>query len=169
MSNSIYCTQVDIESLLSKSGVRVRTNDTGLDLATDTGLVDDCIARGSEKIDMSVAKRYDTSAIQSHRWVKWCCAVISAVFLCRRKGWPVPSSLSEEYGEYLEQLQEIRDGKLDIEGVPDRNISIPSMSNLRVDMRYRTQKMRMESIVSTGRPASKLVRHDDIDSYLSYL
>ena len=132
-------------------------------------LVDDCIARGSEKIDMSIAKRYDTSAIANHRWVKWCCAVISAVFLCRRKGWPVPTSLNQEYEEYLQQLADIRAGDLDIEGVPDRNTPIPSMSNLHIDRRYRTGKQRVEVTVSTGRTYSRVGRQDDIDSYLNYL
>lgn len=163
MSNSMYCDNDDIAAVMSEYGLRLASEDTGLTPLEDQVNIDDCRGRASQRIDMYLVKRYDLTTVGNHRWVRQTAAVFAAVCLNKRRGGTVPAELQREYDDLLAELREIRDGQMELDGVAPRAADTPSMSNVRVDMRYRTNKMRVENQISTGRPVSDVERRPDID------
>jgi len=157
-----YCTITEINDLMSEHGIAAATDDVGGESLVDSSVVNNAIERAEQRIKQFVTGRYDvTQFSSSNKWLKWCCATLSCVALYRRRGNLIPPGLQEQYDEYIEHLQAIRDGRGEIPDQAPRTEFSMAMSNLRIDHRYPTGKSRVVTTVSTGGQDSAKPRHVD--------
>ena len=145
---STYCTNTDVQDVLSEVGVINRTDDFPED-ELDGAEVTAAIQAASSRIDAFLRRRYDTSDLSASTWVKWCCAYLSACLLSKRRGNPCPESIGAECAQYVEWLKEIRDGVMDVPEVSPAHDVLPAVSNLTVDARYARAKVRRVPATST--------------------
>lgn len=145
---SAYCSQDDVEEVLSEAGVLLRTDDDP-EGVEDASKVTAVIEAASSRIDMFLLRRYSASSLQSSIWVKWCCAYLSACLLSKRRGNPCPESIGFECQQYVDWLKEIRDGLMDLPGVAPSSDVLPSVSNFTVDARFNRAKVRRVQSTST--------------------
>jgi phage gp36-like protein len=138
--------------MLGASGVAAFTDhdDRGSDANAQ-----ECIDQATDEILLYVYRRYGDAAIQGSRMLKRWCVVLACVYLCERRGNPVPESLLAEAQRIMETLEKIRIGKLLLPGVPVRSPSVPAMSNLHVDRRYPRSQVRVTIHNSSVVPLSK--------------
>lgn len=161
---SAYCTQTEVENIWSEEGVINRTDDSP-EGVLDSSEVTAVIEQASSRIDMFLSRRYSTAALGSSDWVTWCCAYLSACLLSKRRGNPCPESIGAECQKYLEWLAEVRDGVMDLPGVSPEQDTLPAVSNMTVDGRFRRAKVRRVPSTSTrdGNPPSPVKRHEAQD------
>jgi phage gp36-like protein len=155
-----YCTQEDVEALLSEFGVLDRLDDDQ-DGTADAGLMTAGIAKASADVNQRLLQRYDVSQLLLSDWVKYCTAHLATAWLCRRRGLTVPEELAAEVKTYLDDLKRIRDGHDDLsvnDGLALPSVdSTPTVSNMIVDGRYRRNKVRRVPSTSSGQhPAGGL-------------
>jgi len=175
---SAYCSQSDVESIMSEVGVDLHaddrwplwTEDPGSpispaagDTATAIQYVTEAIERASAKIDMGLGMKFEPSSFPSSDWVKWCCAYLAACEIFRRRGNSIPDSILSQCEYYTEIIDRVMSGEIGY--IPDltpRHEPIPAMSNLRVDNRYVDARIRVQQVVSAGRTDSSKPRHVDV-------
>ncbi len=86
--------------------------------------------------------------------------------LFRRRGNPVPEGVKLAADEFEEQLDMILEGTGEIPDAVPRNELGLAMSNLRIDPRFTSAKIRVQQIISAGQTASqKPVRSDYVSNY----
>lgn len=158
-----FCSQVDIEDILSSEGVLHATSDLGTSATADKTMVANAIERATVRIKQFIGRKYDASELsRTNAWIKWAAATIAAVMLMRRRGGGVPPGLQESYDEISEYLKEISKGIQEIpDAVPVREPGV-TMTNLAVDMRYYTAKIRERVVISAGERQSAKPRRPDI-------
>jgi len=142
----VYCTQADVEDVLSPLGVRLRLDDDRDDNVSDDEQhrMTACIARASEEINKYCWQKYTPESLATSNWVNQATALLAAVFLCRSRGNPIPESLIEERDEIKEELQEIKAGQLLLPNVPLRRRPSPKVSNVRVSAHFQYKAIRKE-------------------------
>lgn len=101
-----FCTQTHVADILSENGLSLAMDDDG----TDSGTVSNAIERAEQDILMHLHRRYETSVLTSHTWIKWACAYLSAVEVYRRRANSVPESLLAKADEILGYLKDIEMG-----------------------------------------------------------
>lgn len=147
----VYCTESDIDSILSTDGVDARIDDLG-DGSTNSTNIAAAIEQASEKVNFYLSRRYVTAYLTQSAWVKWATATIAAWIIARRRGNPVMGSLEEDYTKYVEQLEQINRGEYDVPNVAPRFDVTPAVSNYTVDGRFDRTKIRKIQPTSTGGP-----------------
>lgn len=160
-SGDRYCSETDIEDVMSTHFSLETTNDDGSLNDDDDTRILNAIVRAEQRIQQYALPRYADSLLQSNTWVRWCCAVFSCVQLARRRGNPVPVGLQEEYDEYMEHLALVRSGKAEIPGLTPRSEPGITMSNVTVDLASHRRKIRVSKTISAGDQNSRKQRHVD--------
>ncbi len=146
---SAWCTQAEIEDLLSADGLGNSTNDGQTNAVSDADIVANAIERGQSKLSQYLASKYDVSTITSANvWVKWAAATFSAVEIMRRKGGVVPPGLQEIYEEYETILLDVKNGTGIIPDLAPRNTPGISISNIKIDNFYQQAKIRKVETIS---------------------
>jgi hypothetical protein len=161
------CTESDVSDLLSVEGVVEASTDGDDGDGSNQTAVSNAIERAESILKQYIAGRYDTTALSSNTWAKWACALIAAVQLFRRRGNPLNAGLTESWDELKDHLERIREGSAE---VPDGKPRIEpglTMSNLRFDGRYVTQKARVQTVVSSGEQQSEKTRRTDINDLVN--
>jgi phage gp36-like protein len=131
MPATLYATQSDLERLFSSYGV-TSFSDHDQDGVNDTDVVSDCITQASQELEF-YCRRYAPAALsQSSLITRWC-TVISCVFLCQRRGNPVPESLQAEMDRIYAMLKEIDQNGKPIPGIGQSSACVPKFSNLTVE------------------------------------
>lgn len=153
-----YCTQAQIESILSAHGVAAFTDDD-LDGLPDTDMVQNAIDRSAAlKMDPYLCQRYQLSAITGNSWVQWANAVLAAVALSTRRNMPTVESLAAQEQMVLEQIRMIHGGTMKIPNQSERFDHLPAVSNFDVE-RFRTlHPVRVQREESTGAPPADPIR-----------
>ena len=86
---------------------------------------------------------------------RWC-VVISARFLCQRRGNVVPQVIEEEFIRLTDpdrgMLRRIAHGERELPGLDLRDDMRPTWSNLTIDRRYRWSKVRVTQENSSDAP-----------------
>lgn len=144
------CTIDEVKSILSSYGVSVTTDDerTG---EGDPTFQDEAGERAYQRVLQYVHKQYDPSENTDNDWLKWCHATLWAVQLRRRLGDDLPPGLEADYTEFIESLEQIKEGELQIPlATPRKSRYGMAMSNVEFDPRYYQNKIRVNDRISTG-------------------
>lgn len=144
--STVYCTEAELQRYLSTNAV-TDFADHDDDGTADTGVVDDCINQATEEIDLYLRQRYTQAVLATSELVSRWCVVIAARFLCHRRGNVVPDTIEREWNRLADpdsgMLARIAQGKLPIPGLSLRADIRPTWSNLKVDRRRLTSKIRV--------------------------
>lgn len=156
-----YCSQTDIEDVLTELGVTTNT-DAGYPFdTTDTTLLARIILKAEAQFNYYALPKYTVAALTGNKWVTMVVAVFAACKIMARGAQEIPAQLEKDRLEFLQQLQEIRSGMGQIPLTEKEFEDIPAMSNLRIDVGRAVSKVRVEMPISAGRPESLKVRKPD--------
>lgn len=167
---SAWCTQTELEDLISANGLNNSTNDNQTNLVSDPTIVANAIERGQERLGQYLAAKYDVTTITSaNKWIKWATAAFAAVEIYRRKGGTVPPGVQEIYEEYVQRLDGIENGSGLVPGLSTRSSPGISVSNVMVDNSYNRAKIRKVDSISYPVGLNKVASfHDRLDNGSSY-
>ncbi|MEM4360038.1 MAG: phage protein Gp36 family protein [Candidatus Bilamarchaeaceae archaeon] len=182
MPVQLYCSSADVEAVFSLNGVTWSVDDDFSGEAetvnyqgrNEQQYVYDAIERATVKINQYVAKLYDLSSLVGNTWTRWACAILAARSLARRKGNPAPDGLVADAEEVLEFLEQVYQGRAVIppDGESDARLLSTNagicMSNLNLDQRFPTAKVRVVQRISTGPSQSRLRRYYDLRSIQTF-
>lgn len=152
-----YCTQADIERLLSLEGVQSfgDMDQSGLE---DDDVIADVIEQASDEITAKLYPLYAEAELATCRLVTRWATVLAAFYLCHRRGNTAPQSLHDDYQRIMEPkdglLAQVRDKRMVLPGLAQRSVNVPSFSNLEVDRRYRREKIRVIPTISSPIPST---------------
>lgn len=150
---SVYTSQDEIERLVSSEGVNLRISDlTGqnkIDYFTEL------IAEATDIINQYALIYYLAEDMADNRWVRARATWIALALLCRRRANPPPATVMDRYEEILADLNAVLIGKIQIPRLGTRTENLPALSNLRVDDRFRTRKLRVNPNISSGSISSQ--------------
>lgn len=154
-----YCTAADLERYFSKVGVDhfADHDDDGIQ---EPGVVADAIERATDEINLYVLThgRYAIADLVGNRLLNSWCVVLATCDLCQTRGNGVPESVAMECQRIFELLEKVMDGKLNLPEVARQGQGVPTFSNLRLDRRYRDEKVRV--IRSTSSKRSSTLERD---------
>jgi hypothetical protein len=145
-----YSTITQIEQIISELGVDLTSGDNFTTIASDTANVNAAIEKVDSIIDLKIGMLYSPASLAASTWVKWCSATLASCALYRRRGNPCPESLHRECEEYIENLNAIKAGELQLPDVAYQGNHFPTMTNIAVDMRYTRRHLRRITSTSTG-------------------
>lgn len=161
------CTRNEVEHIMSEYGViRATLEELGPGDAIQQ-VLDDSEERAESKINYYVHDQYELTENTPSVWLKWCKAILWAVSLSRRFGveW---DGLRLEFEEYMEMLKAIQGGSSQIpDGIPRKSIGGATVTNMELDRRFRTSRVRAVPAISGGdqdtdeqRKVSHLIEYD---------
>lgn len=160
-----FCTVNDVAYWMSASGIAEFSSDQWPNALVDEGAMAFCIQNAEQQIQMHVAPRYDDAGLRGNPWIKHTAAFLSACVLSIRLGRPLPEAWVSERDRIYDQLKDIQQGRAVVPNAPMSFLDTPTMTNLRVDNRYHTAKVRAEEVISVGGKGDR-PRYTDPDSYL---
>jgi hypothetical protein len=168
----LFTDQESLEDLLSKVGAELRTGDPdesepdGIADADELRRVATARAIGTAKVMRYAQRRYDAADLAAS-WTVWEWATcFGAVWLCRRRGNPVPEELLEYAAECLKELEAVAAGDMAIEDVGERVTDGPAWSNTVLDPRYRGRQIRVQRNQSERTPRERPPAVDRVSDYL---
>jgi hypothetical protein len=148
-----YSTKTEIEQIISALGVDLTSGDDFTVIAEDTANITAAIEKVDSIIDFNLRKLYSAVSIDASTWVKWCSATLASCQLFRRRGNPCPESLSKECDQYLEDLKAIARAEMTLPDAAYLGNHFPTLTNVRIDMRYTNRQIRRVQSTSTGNPS----------------
>lgn len=103
----------------------------------------------SSKVNDYVLPRYQSPAQLVTSWTvnRWA-TILACCWLAKRRGQPVPSSLMDDYKEAMEEMLKVSAGQMQIGDIGTPVAEWPAWSNVTVDHRYWTRKVRVERSIS---------------------
>ena len=168
MSLTPYCTETELEQVLSEHGVTARLDDSDVGTAT-AGYADAAIEKATASVNRYLLMRYTVATCAASTWVKWATAVLACLNVCRHRNLTPPQSLIDEWKEFYEEtLNAIRKNQEDLMGdtgpAAQRFSMGMRLSNLTVDGRYQRQKVRVTRANSVdGTASSSQPQHTALD------
>lgn len=138
-SATLFCTQTDIEYVLSVIGLKLALDDdrSGSITATpESTYLDDCIKFASAEAVSYIARRYDVIQMANSDALTEAVAVRAALRARRHRADPEPESLGDWAEEVLDWYEKVREGKADLGLIPERSPSRPGVVNQRHDIRW---------------------------------
>ena len=147
-----YTSEAEIKRLASHAGVNLRVSDlTGSDV---TSYWEELVADATDIINQYALGMYEAEDMADNRWVRNRATWIALAQLCRRRMNPVPDAVLSRYDEIIEELGAVLAGRIQIPRLGTRSDMLPSLSNLKVDDRYLSRKIRVNPNISTGTTSS---------------
>lgn len=163
--STLYTDRASIADVLSTNGVNLRLDDDadGSVSTPESVRADEAAAVGTGTVNRFCQLRYTPTQLVTS-WSVWDWATLcAAVWLCRRRGNPVPKSLLQERDEALEEMREVQSGTITLEDIAERVTDAPAWSNSTLDPRYRTQQARIQRRRSERTPRQQRVAADYFD------
>jgi len=163
--STTYCTQADIEALLSVTGVESRVDDDagGSLSATETGYITSAIQWATAKVNDFCLALYTAADLATSWVINEVAIVLAAKWLSIRRGNPSPGSIADACKEAMERLEKIRNGGHPLADIGQRNAAWPAWSNVRVDPLNIVKKVRVERPISEP-SATPYPQHRDYPS-----
>src|SRR6266850_2556798 len=125
--------------------------DNGVNTALAARLTKGCLY-GDGQVKTYCSPRYDDGDLAGswsvNRWATTLAARWVAKRLCR----PCPQSIQSDYEETLKELQQVKNGQLNIENCGTRTAGFPFITNLTIDIGYYVNKVRVEPSISDSTP-----------------
>jgi len=152
----LYCSQTDLESLLSALGVLKRLDDLQSGSPSGAGLtaIEQALQWATAQVRLYCALHYDATALASSYIINHWATVLGAVYVCSRRLNEIPDSLRllaygpDGKGGAFGDLEKIRLKKLALPDVSYRNPNRPAYSNVHVDPNYWLRQIRVQRPVS---------------------
>ncbi len=155
-----YTTQAEIERLISAAGASLRTDDDQ-DGSPESGVWQDVIDEATDTINFYCESHYEPVDLTDNLWVRRSATLIGAYLLCQRRG--DPGLYHDRYAKVIEMLEKVAFGRMQIPRLQTKEDFSPAASNLRVDHRFGTRKIRVQRQTSTGGTSAR----QDVDpSYM---
>lgn len=149
-----YCDPGDIQRKLSIEGVTLRTKDYGNNSASgEIGSIEDAIWDATEIINFYCFTHYEPGSLAKSLWINRRATEIACYILCKRKGNIPSGSISADYKQAIDWLEKVHAGLYELPNVPYRHTLAPAFSNVRIDQRYPTFRIRVEQVLSDRSPA----------------
>jgi hypothetical protein len=149
---AVYCTQGDVEAVLSVEGLSLRMDDDQSGTVVDPEANFNVFARwAGGRIKMYLGGRYDDAELARSWAVNEFASIMVAKRYCMRRGNPVPDSIKEAFDETMELLKEIKANQMSLEDVPERTSNSPSYRNIR-HSRHTLRRNRVERPISEKTP-----------------
>ena len=141
-----YTSRAEMQRVLGASGIDLRSDDLGG--SEDSTMIDEVTGEATEMINFYAGLNYDEKDLETsfivRRWATW----IACYLLSQRRG--NPSLFSDKYEETIALLEEVYKFNRIIPRLPTREDLTPAMSNVHIDDRFRTHKIRVHPTISTG-------------------
>jgi len=158
-----YTTQSEVERICGRNAALLHMDDTGEGLA-ETSVWDDVIDEATDTINLYCEQTYDCSAMADNKWVRRQASYLAAFFLFQRRG--DPGHFHLHYERIMQNLENIRTGKMQIPRLGTREDLTPALSNYVVSDWYRVTKIRVQPSISTGKSSGR--QHLDHRGYPPY-
>ena len=148
-----YCDPGDVQRRLSILGIQHATEDYGpANMAGEGGVIEDCIWDATEIINYYCQVLYRPEDLVRSTWINRRATDIAVYILASRRGNIQSASLSAAYKQALEWLDKIHNSQFEVPGTPIRATQAPAWSNVRIDQRYPTFRVRVERSISQKAP-----------------
>lgn len=163
----LYCTQADVENVLSAVGVQARLDDDGDGYVntTEQARMTDAINRATETCNFYLYNRYTPQNLSFSNIVNEWCSDLAAYVLCRSRGNPVPDAIIEAAQDAKDDMKEVLGGRIQLPAVPLRRWLAPTWDNIRVDLNYRFRVIRVEFNTSSQMPTTRPLNPDWADAF----
>lgn len=146
-----------IKAILSENGMNLRLDDSA-DGTVQAGelavLTDSIINEATDEVNGYLLRRYRAVNLMNSWKVRRVTSVIACVMLCRRRGNSVPEDLMDEYDRVLDWLEAVHDNDKNVAGIQEIEATQPIMSNVSLDDRFRTRRLRVQRSISSRDPAT---------------
>ena len=152
--STLYCTEEDLQNLLSEEGERLRLDDQGdgyLNALERTALTK-AISYATTRVNFYCQPLYATADLSTSWLANEWATIIATRWLCTRRGNPCPDSIQKMYDEALEDLQAVKAGSHQIPDLGYRNVAWPAWSNVTVRPEYHYRKQRVQRPISEQTP-----------------
>jgi hypothetical protein len=167
---TLFCSESDVQSLLSDLGVDLRTDD--LDAGGRAAFFARATAWATQRVQFHCQGLYDAPSLAASYLVNEWATVLATYFACVRRGNPAQMSIRELlYGAegtedkgVMGDLEEVRAGRAQIPDVGQRNGSGLAWSNVTVDPRYRLRQIRVQRPISERTPTQGYTQSVDQSS-----
>lgn len=140
----LYCDLADVQRVLSADGVLLAIDD-------DPSSWADAASEASREVDVWLLPCHAQADLQASGWVELCTRVVAAWMLCTRRGNPVPPGLQLRYDQYMDRLEAIHAGRLQVPGIPRRRVDVPTMATPRT----RLEPFGPKTVISRQRGPSR--------------
>lgn len=142
-----YTTRTEIERLYSSVAVGQQTADVS-GTNQDALVWSDIVGDVTTLIDSYCSIYYNPASLETSRWVRTRAQWIGAWILSQRRG--NTERFAKRVELFMEELERVREGILQIPNLPTREDFTPAMSNVYVDAWAGTRKIKVQPVVSTG-------------------
>lgn len=152
-----YCSEADIQALLSSDGMIGRVdddNDGTVDATPEQLYLDKAISWATSRINFYCLPLY-TAASLADSWVvnEWC-VILACHWLSSRRGNPPPGSFKDLAEQAIKDLELVAAGRFQVPEAGYREAAWPAWSNIRVDILYSLRKVRVERPISDQTPTT---------------
>lgn len=152
---TLYSTRDEVVSIFSEIAIDTRIDDNHDETisATEETYLTDLIEESTDIINSYLLPFYTPENLANSRWIRRRCSYMVCHLISSRRG--NPAQFQERYDSILEELVRIAkgpgiNGNPHVPRIPVRQDNRPSVSNIRIDDRYRRSKIRVDTITSTG-------------------
>lgn len=132
----------------------------------DTDIVNDVIYEATDEVNLYAEEHYQPSALANNLWVRRCASYLGVYHASRRRA--DPGKYAKKYEYYIDLLQKILDGKMEIPRLPKRYDDTPALSNFKITDIVPVGKIRVQPEISSGGIGSRQHLMPDNPSGLGY-
>lgn len=159
----VYCTQTDVERILSVTGVRDRLDDDqdGYVSTAEQARMTEICEDVSDTVDFYCWDRYSPDQLSLSSWVLKRSAELAAYFLCTTRANPVPQSIMDRAQKAEDWLEQVHEGRYRIPSCVLRRSQAPVWSSIRADPRYNWRVLRVELGYSSSRQTTTQPQNPD--------
>lgn len=148
---TLYCTEADVQAILSTDGEYLSLNDLGETTPDATELAYltvNGINYATSRVNWFCQGLYDPSQLVQSWMVNEWCSVLAAYWVRCRRGNPAPGSLKEMRDEVLKDMGLVKAGSMQIPDIGLRDAYQVTYSNIIVRPEYIYKKARVETQIS---------------------
>jgi hypothetical protein len=158
-----YSTNADVRRYISLCALPSLTTGDPTAPTTDDDQIEFAREFAYEDINGFIVNQYDLTTADAVKpnWLSHTEAIFICVWIFRHtSNGTVPPGLQQQYDERMQALQQISQGQRQIPGLSVRSDPGVSMSNLHIDQRFDSHKIRTQPWTNTGDQRSEVVRNN---------
>ena len=150
LESNALCTVAEVQRKFGRDAMR-SWSDHDQDHVPDDDVIEDAINQATGEI-LFYLSLYSAASVASSSLLNRWAVTLAGYFLSMDRGNPAPDSLEMEFQRIMEKLAAVQAGKAKIPGLNFSSRSGPTMSNLKIDSRWRHSKVRVTPANSTNVP-----------------